>query len=539
MALSFMENIKKYNKWHDPKTGRFTSAPGGASSKYSTADMDKLKSLIESGATFSAIKQRKAMGMSEEEYKEIKDGIKPPKQVEQKPKKERPEGLVNAPTKQEKPTEDDYRMRHRPNKMGSGHDITDAGMMPKDFYDHPEWYAAMHEQSYKESMRALRTIRNKPDAEVTIYRAAPVNEFNDGDWVTLSRTYAKTHAEHVSSENNQLQVYSKKVKAKDIQFAGDDINEFGYFPVDGVSKSFFAVVEKYNPYHDKLGRFTTAGNASASSVWSSKVKEERSRVLSMKDNEQAMYLLDNYGVDERGQMPELYESILEAFNSDQIGKMVNNYFTIMEANGDPTPTKATSGQKDAQLRKDVESGKYDGSWDKARTSYMKEDTGLSDDDIANAKFNLERYFAGSTLSDNNGTKKIPSSAETVEKYIAHAPAYDGRMYRGMRFYNATDHDAFMANVSPGATIAMNGISSWTSGRETARVFSHMIDDNISSIEITCVKNRTSTPVAHISTLGEDEVLASGKARWTVLHSETFTNSHGQKKTQILVVEKGE
>lgn len=29
MALSFKETIKKFNKWHDPKTGRFTTAPDG------------------------------------------------------------------------------------------------------------------------------------------------------------------------------------------------------------------------------------------------------------------------------------------------------------------------------------------------------------------------------------------------------------------------------------------------------------------------------------------------------------------------------
>ena len=30
-AKSFSESIRKYNKWHDPKTGRFTSAPDGSS----------------------------------------------------------------------------------------------------------------------------------------------------------------------------------------------------------------------------------------------------------------------------------------------------------------------------------------------------------------------------------------------------------------------------------------------------------------------------------------------------------------------------
>ena len=45
-----------------------------------------------------------------------------------------------------------------------------------------------------------------------------------GDWVTFSKEYAKQSVEGVEK------VHNFKVKAKDVIFAGDDINEFGYYP---------------------------------------------------------------------------------------------------------------------------------------------------------------------------------------------------------------------------------------------------------------------------------------------------------------------
>jgi len=120
-----------------------------------------------------------------------------------------------------------YGMSHRPTKTGAtADDISKGGeVIPEDFYEHPEWYANMRDKAYQESWRALQSVKGKPNADITIYRASPKNELNDGDWVTLSKEYAKGES---LSENTP--VHSFKVKAKDIQFAGDDINEFGYYP---------------------------------------------------------------------------------------------------------------------------------------------------------------------------------------------------------------------------------------------------------------------------------------------------------------------
>ena len=126
-------------------------------------------------------------------------------------------------------SETDYFMTHRPTETGAyASDISNNGdLMPTDVYEHPEYYYNM-DKSHKESFEVLKKIRNNPNAEITIYRATPGDKINKGDWITLSKTYAEQHNQ--SQFDGKANILEKKVKAKDIQFAGDDINEFGYYP---------------------------------------------------------------------------------------------------------------------------------------------------------------------------------------------------------------------------------------------------------------------------------------------------------------------
>lgn len=124
-------------------------------------------------------------------------------------------------------TNADYKMSHRPTEGVRSFDLTEMvdgeNMIPKDMYT--QWYGSRGTKSDLESISVLKSIKGKPDADVTIYRASPKESFNNGDWVSLSKTYAKEHA-----EGNNTKVYSKVVKAKDLKWAMDDVNEFGYYP---------------------------------------------------------------------------------------------------------------------------------------------------------------------------------------------------------------------------------------------------------------------------------------------------------------------
>lgn len=135
-------------------------------------------------------------------------------------------------------SETDYMMEHRPTESGvyasdiskttNTEDYPNGEYMPSDVYEHPEWYFNMREDYSKESYNVLKKIKGNPEAEITIYRATTGNKINKGDWITLSKKYAEFH--NNSQFDGKGNILELEVKAKDVQYAGDDINEFGYFP---------------------------------------------------------------------------------------------------------------------------------------------------------------------------------------------------------------------------------------------------------------------------------------------------------------------
>lgn len=133
---------------------------------------------------------------------------------------------------------DEYGLQHRPgnpleypDEVATADKLTSGEFFPKDFLRHPDWYLSMDDPGAWETVNTLRRVQGRPDAEVTIYRGAPSGgTLNQGDWVTLSRTYAMQYAGNSAySDNTESKVYSYKVRAGDLSFDGDDISEFGYW----------------------------------------------------------------------------------------------------------------------------------------------------------------------------------------------------------------------------------------------------------------------------------------------------------------------
>ena len=65
-------------------------------------------------------------------------------------------------------------------------------------------------------LKKLEKLQNNPEADITIYRASPKNELNDGDWVTTDKIYAND-----IKRQNGGKVYSYNVKVKDLRFPKD------------------------------------------------------------------------------------------------------------------------------------------------------------------------------------------------------------------------------------------------------------------------------------------------------------------------------
>ena len=104
-------------------------------------------------------------------------------------------------------------------------------LMPADVYS-PQGkrlYGTRDPQIDSEWWVAAMKAKNKPDAEIEIFRAVPkgVKDINAGDWISTSKTYAKWHGENVL--NGDYEILSKKVKANTLSSEGYPY-EFGYNP---------------------------------------------------------------------------------------------------------------------------------------------------------------------------------------------------------------------------------------------------------------------------------------------------------------------
>ena len=81
-----------------------------------------------------------------------------------------------------------------------------------------------------ESIKVMQAVRNKPEQQVNVYRAIPSEiedaVINNGDWVTLSKTYAKEHGENHLDGNYKL--IQQKIPARKLFTDGNSIHELGY-----------------------------------------------------------------------------------------------------------------------------------------------------------------------------------------------------------------------------------------------------------------------------------------------------------------------
>ena len=223
--------------------------------------------------------------MSLEEYNRKRQNFLTKEQIEEMKKKEIATSMNWYKRAQ------DYRIQHTaPTKADAPlYDLKDT--YPDDIYSYNAAINYGHYgQNHPQDLDAIRIIQwahNKPNATLTIYRAVPANldnidkiskledqkayilkfgqipkyintqldksdyyeyisnelerlrnmppqpkqpkmKINAGDWVTISRNYAKEHGE--SQLMGNYQILSKNVQAKDLHTDGDSILEWGYNP---------------------------------------------------------------------------------------------------------------------------------------------------------------------------------------------------------------------------------------------------------------------------------------------------------------------
>ncbi len=262
------------------------------------------------------------------------------------------------------------------------------------------------------------------------------------------------------------------------------------------------------------------GSAPSAQKWRESVGEKRTAMHSEKPNKQAMTLWKNGFLDK--------DTAVAKMKDGSISSEVDRYFDVLEANGDPTPIKKTvTQQRSLTSLVDTE---YGGDWEKARIGEVAKDTGMTQEEAEKTYRELETW-TGSNWSRAN--------SDMLDSYVEKAPTFDGPIFRGLHFTDSDDYDSFMKSISSGV-VTMGGNSSWSSDESVARRFAHAIDDDVSSVVIRCVANKTAAPIEHITQKGgEDEVIAHSRAAWTVLNVSECTSYSGRKKAVVTVIERGE
>lgn len=223
-------------------------------------------------------------------------------------------------------------------------------------------------------------------------------------------------------------------------------------------------IEKFNPYHDRLGRFTTGGGASsftwkpgASAAHGSAIAREKERASS---GTSAGGSKDDTRASERGHIkPKSYEENIET-------------------------VKQELGCDDKQAKKYMRS----------MLSYTAE--------------NYEAIRAYQSGKKNAYTKKFSNDAKNIEEYIDKAPHWNGgTLYRGVGLDASVD---VKSAFKPGTELNMQGTSSWSSDTGIAKNFAR--DRNM--VIFQCDRISKATSVSHISNNpGEKEVLVSKDTKY--------------------------
>lgn len=128
--------------------------------------------------------------------------------------------------------EDDYHGEHEAPDASNGKPMWDLrGIYPEDVYTNAvRMYGSQHPAD-SEAASIISRAKGRRDQQVTIYRAVPKDAkggIKKGDWVAITRTYAKEHGE--DNLRGNYKIIKKLASAKDLFSTGDSLQEWGYDP---------------------------------------------------------------------------------------------------------------------------------------------------------------------------------------------------------------------------------------------------------------------------------------------------------------------
>lgn len=150
---------------------------------------------------------------------------------------------------------------------------------PTDYFDNPHDY--MYDtkegmESHAAITKAVGAIKKGGNPLVTVYRAVPKStkesSVRNGDWVTLSKSYAESHGNNVLGGKHRI--IEEQVPASDIYWDGNDINEWG---VDNKKDYAYKNAKNNKKLNDLITKNDKGEIIPPSKRFNSRVSDERFR----------------------------------------------------------------------------------------------------------------------------------------------------------------------------------------------------------------------------------------------------------------------
>lgn len=267
------------------------------------------------------------------------------------------------------------------------------------------------------------------------------------------------------------------------------------------------------------GGSSGSGKVSAKkAAWSAKMQAERRSWDSKDEAKKARHLFES------GFMS--YGEAVRAMEREESDKYLDEYYALMEDNGDNSVFEGREVVAENKSRGDDHYIDL--------KEYGEKHGGMKPEIVKGAIDGLHEYTGG-------GGIKSKENADALNEFLDKAPVYDGEISRGIKFKSEEAMMAFFDQSQKGAVMKMKtdeigSPSSWTSDP----VVSSRFAGGAYSAVIKCVSNKSGVPIEMFTTHGgEQEVLLSNKARWTVMNSQVAVHPNGERKRlMITVMERG-
>jgi len=254
-------------------------------------------------------------------------------------------------------------------------------------------------------------------------------------------------------------------------------------PTDSNRYDTIVEVQKFNPYHDRLGRFSTSSGAASFTYKPGKSKAHDLAI-------------------QRAQR-----------------KQGSGTGAKKQTQGDPTAKWRPEWMPEIHRRNKSSQDRHPVGVHQGVEAVMAQ-TGASDAEaqaMYDAVYNFSKWDSTDIRKyayDGPPPSSHKADAENIEKFISASPQWDdGPLYRGMDVKPDVAMK-ILAEAKAGKPLGQRGPASWSSDRSTAEGFaSKSAPGNISIIFCTGGK-QNGTSIKHLSDFPrEEEVLMSNDARW--------------------------